>query len=146
MSQSLTQNDIQSLQDDILKVIEKIDKKKYQMRNEDYRQLNNHLQYTLTTLRNMSNTIFVEKADPYSGYQSDYTTIGAVGGKKLTYNADGSTKIIDSRAFHTTGEGWENQFDESMLMKPPCFQVPPQNLTSLPTIQKACQYNRMNRL
>lgn len=145
MSHTISQSRIQELQNDVLKVLDKVEKSKYQIRTHDHRQLVNHLQYTLTTLRNMSNTIAVEKSDPYNSYQSDYQA-GPHAGKKVQYAPDGKAHIIGASDVHTTGDGWEAQFDENLLIKPPCFQMPPQNLTSIPVIRRTSEFHRVANL
>lgn len=142
MSQRISQNEIQGLQQDVLNILAKIEPLKYRINTQDHRQLVNHLQYTLTTLRNMSNTVHVEQSDPYNSSHLDYAATSA-SGQKLVYNPDGTTRIVNSATLHTTGEGWESQFDESTLMKPPCFMVPPQNVTGLRNIRQASEFRRV---
>lgn len=142
-TQKLSTSDINELEQGVLNLIKKLDDKKYKIQNADFRQLNNHLQYCLTTIRNVSQTLAVEKADPYNSVQADYTSSSLLTGKKIQYMPDGSIRVIDPKQVHTTGDGWENQFDESMLLKPPCFQSPPQNLTSITNIKKATEWNRV---
>lgn len=144
MSQRVTQSEIQDLQQDVLNILTKLDNLKYRINTQDNRQLVNHLQYTLTTLRNMSNQILVENSDPYGSSQADYTKLNS--GAKLIYNPDGTTRIVNSSGLHTTGDGWEGQFDESLLLKPPCYMIPPQNLNSIPKLRQASEFNRVAQL
>lgn len=136
----LSQNEIQELQRDVLNILQKLEPVKHRIAPQDHRQLVNHLQYTLTTLRNMSNTIAVEQSDPYN------SMAGQLSAKRVLYNQDGTTSIVDPSSVHTTGDGWENQFDENLLLKPPCFQTPPQNLTSLKAIRNASEQRRLANL
>lgn len=145
MTHRLSQTEIQTLQDDVLNILSKLESLKYRIASHDQRQLVNHLQYTLTTLRNMSNTVAVEKSDPYNVSHNDYTSSN-LSGKKVQYNPNGTTRIIDPVAVHTTGDGWENQFNESLLIKPPCYMMPPQSLTSIPQLRQASEYNRLSNL
>jgi hypothetical protein len=146
LQHSLTFKEIDSIRHQVLSVMNNIESVKYRIMTQDHRQLTNHLQYVLGTLTNMSNILAVEKADPYSSQQADYTKVTGISGKKVIYNQDGSTRIIDSASVHTTGEDWERQFDEGLLMKPPCFQMPPQNLTSIPRIRQASTQNLTHNL
>jgi hypothetical protein len=141
---NLSSTDVLELERDVLAIIKKVDDKKYYLQNGDFRQLTNHLQYCLTTVRNISQTLAVQQADPYNAFQADYTSTNGMTGKKIQYMPDGSVRIVDAKAFNTTGDGWENQFDESMLMRPPCFQTPPQNLTNLSSIRQATEWNRIS--
>lgn len=124
MTQRISQSQIQDLQRDALNMISKVDRLKYSMKTEDSRQILNHLQYTLTVLRNMSNS---EKVAPAGSNFSDRNYSPA----KVVYNPDGTTRIIHSKELNTTGDGWENQFDEGLLIRPPTFMVPPQSKTYL---------------
>ena len=116
---------------------EEITQMRQQVLSHDHRQLNNHLQYVLTTLSNMHNIMTVEKSDPYGSRQSDYTQVTAQGGRKVVYNADGSTRVITASSVHSSGEDWEKQFDEGLLMNAPCFQTPPQSMTNIGRIRQA---------
>jgi hypothetical protein len=134
---SLSFGEIQSLKQQVLGIISTIETKKHKVMPHDFRQLNNNLQYTLTTLNNMHNILAVEKSDPYGSRQADYSSMAGVGGRTVIYNSDGTTKIVGSNAPNNTGEDWEKQFDEGLLMKPPCFQLPPQSLTNINRIRQA---------
>lgn len=141
---NLTNKDVLELERDVLSIIQKIEKQKYVLQNGDFRQLNNHLQYCLTTIRNISQTLSVQQADPYNAFQADYTSTSGLSGKKVTYMPDGTVRIVDPKSLNVTGDDWEKQFDESMLMRPPCFQTPPQNLTHLKSIRQANEWNRIS--
>ena len=143
MANQLTSSEILELERDVLNMLAKMESKKYRVQNNDYRQLTNHLQYCLTTIRNISQTLAVEKSDPYNRYSQDYTTTSNLSGKKVKYMPDGSLKVVSAHSLNTTGDGWESQFDESMLIRPPCFQAPPQSLTHISTIRSATEVNRL---
>ena len=134
---SLSFGEIQSLKQQVLGIISTIETKKHKIMPHDFRQLNNNLQYTLTTLNNMHNILAVEKSDPYGSRQADYSKVAGVGGRTVVYNSDGTTRIVGANGVSSTGEDWEKQFDEGLLMKPPCFQLPPQNLTNINRIRQA---------
>lgn len=135
---TLTQGEIKQMKDKLLSVMSDIHTNKHRIMTHDYRQLNNHLQFALNTLGNMSNILQVEKSDRY-GSNNGYTD--ATGGKRIVYNPDGTTRLIAPNEMKTTDEGWEKQFDENLLMRPPCFQVPPQSLTSIPRINQASDWS-----
>lgn len=94
----------------------------------------------MTTLRNISNVQSVESADPHG-----YNTVAAFQGPKVQYNKDGTTRIVQANQVNSTGEGWEGQFDQNLLINPPCYVMPPQNLSSIDTIRRATACNRINR-
>lgn len=137
---SLSFDEIESMRGHIITLLSTINTNKHRIMTHDYRQLNNHLQYALTTLGNMQNVLAVERSDPYGSRQADYSQVTGVEGKKVIYNPDGSTRIINSSQVHVTGEDWEKQFDEGLLMRPPCFQMPPQNLTAISRIRQASNH------
>lgn len=135
--QSLSFKEIEDMRNQILTLLTNINTKKHRIQSHDHRQLNNHLQYALSTLSNMHNIQTVEQADPF---KTNYAKASDEN-KKVVYNSDGTTRIIKSGQVHTTGDDWEKQFDESLLMRPPCFQLPPQNLTNLPRIRQASNHS-----
>lgn len=137
---SLSFGEIEGMRKQIIALLSTIDTNKHRIMTHDYRQLNNHLQYALNTLGNMHNILAVEQSDPYGSRQAEVSGIQSSQGKKVVYNPDGTTRIIDGNKVHTTGEDWERQFDEGLLMRPPCFQVPPQNITSIPRIRQASNH------
>ena len=140
MTRRVTQKQITSLQQDVLGLLNKIESLKYNLHTHDYKQLNNHLQYAMTTLRNITNLQSVENADPMG-----YNTVAAFSGPRVQYNKDGTTKIVQASQVNSTGEGWEQQFDQNTLINPPCYVMPPQSLTSIDTIRRATACNRVNR-
>jgi hypothetical protein len=141
---SLSFEEIEKMRNQIITLLSTINTNKHRIMTHDFSQLNNHLQYALNTLGNMHNILAVEQSDPYGSRQSNYSQVTGVG-KKVVYNPDGTTKIINGLP-DATGESWEKQFDEGLLMRPPCFQVPPQNLTSIPRIRQASKHNMLQGL
>jgi len=131
--------EIEKMRNQVLALLTNIDHNKHRIMTHDFRQLNNHLQYALNTLGNMHNIMAVERADPYSSRHADYTQVTGVD-KKIVYNPDGTTRIISSSQVHATGEDWEKQFDEGLLIRSPCFQMPPQSLTNISRIRQASNH------
>jgi len=137
---SLSFEEIEKMRNQVIVLLTDIEHNKHRIMTHDFRQLNNHLQYVLNTLGNMHNILTVERSDPYSSSQADYTQVTGTEGKKVVYNPDGTTRIIASGQLQSTGEDWEKQFDEGLLMRPPCFQIPPQSLTNITRIRQASNY------
>jgi len=137
---SLTFNEIEGMRNQIITLLTSINTNKHRIMSHDFRQLNNHLQYTLNTLSNMHNIMTVERSDPYGSSEANYSQVRNKG-QKIVYNSDGTTRIINNNNVHTSGEDWEKQFDENLLVRPPCFQTPPQSITSIPRIRQAGNYN-----
>jgi ABC-type glutathione transport system ATPase component len=115
MSKRITQNEISALENDVLRVMKRMEPMKFKMSTENFRIITQHLQYTLTTLRNMSTEAQLISSNPYSGMGPSQT---------IRYNPDGSTRVVSSRSFHSTGDGWEKQFQEGLL-NPPSYMQPP---------------------
>jgi hypothetical protein len=134
-AQPLTQSDIDGLETRIVQVLSQVESKKHGITSYDFNQLNNHLQMCLTVFRNIRNNLTVQASDTYGGYNQNYTGIGQ--SPKIFYNTDGTTKIVNGNTPETTNEEWEKQFDQSLLINPPCFIVPPQNITSVPRLRQA---------
>jgi hypothetical protein len=141
---SITQEEINGMSTKVIEILNYIETNKRRIPTHDQRQLSNHLSYVLNTLGNMSNMLAVDKSDPYFSRQGDYGRVAPA--RKVVYNPDGTTRIVSSGELSTSGDGWEAQFDEGMLMHPPCYQMPPQNITSIPRIKKATEWNRLKDL
>ena len=139
---SITQEEINGMSSQVISILNYIETHKRRIPTHDQRQLANHLTYVLNTLGNMSNTLAIEKSDPYFSRSGSNTAPA----RKVVYNPDGTTRIVSAKEVATTGDGWEAQFDEGLLMNPPCYQMPPQNLTSISRIKKATEWNRMKDL
>lgn len=118
-------SEIRSLESDVLAVIQKVHGFKYKMATENYRQLTNNLQYTLSTLRTMVNVEESIGRDPYASYSNPLQQ------KRVIRNRDGTTRVVNVSEIPKTGAGWEAAFDESLLLNPPNFLIPPTSVTSL---------------
>lgn len=111
------------LQKSTLSLIDQVEKLRHLLRDEDRKQMVNHLQLTLSVMRNISNSIMLDTAAPSF---SDRNNSAA----KIIYNRDGTTRIVRSVDLATTGDGWESQFDENLLIRPPTYMRPPASKTS----------------
>lgn len=134
LDQTLSIREIDSMRMKVLEVLKYVEQNKHRIRSHDRNQISNHLNYTLNTMDNMINIRHVENADPYNQPQSGYKLDPKESTRTVVYNPDGTTKVIDKSRL-TTGEGWENQFDESLLLRPPCYTMPPQSLTDIKRIK-----------
>ena len=134
-SHSLSSQEIEGMRGSIISLLNNINTNKHRIRTSDYNQLNNNLKYALNTLSNMHNFLTIAPTSPEASAGNAWCQT-----KKVVYNPDGSTRIIDSQQFHTTGEDWERQFDERLQIRAPCYQQPPQVLTSIPRIKQAANH------
>jgi hypothetical protein len=122
MSKKISQEQIQHLQKATLSIIDQIEHLKHQIRSHDMKQMINHLQLTLSTLRNMSNSIMLDNAAPSFTERNNSNV-------KVIYNPDGSTRIVRSACLASNGDGWESQFDENLQIRGPTYLRPPASKT-----------------
>lgn len=150
MEQTLSLPEIDELRNGVMTILRKLELKKHQLRSHDRTKLVNHLNFTLETLDNMVNIKRVEMADPYNGWAakpgSDYMIDPRATKRTIVYNPDGTTRIVDNSRLDSSGEEWERQFDQSQLIKPPCYMMPPQTLSSIDRIKSASSSVRVARL
>jgi len=145
----LSFKEIENMRNQIITLLSTLNTNKHRMMSHDFRQLNNHLQFALNTLGNMHNILTVERSDPYSSQQANYSGIPGNAGmrRKVIYNPDGTTRIVNAgNPYSSNSEEWEKQFDEGLLMRPPCFQVPPQNMTNITRIRQAGDHDMVKEL
>ncbi len=147
---SLSFNKIDKLRVRILRNLKDLELNKYHIKSHDLTQLRNHHNFILSTLDNMVNIQKVEKSDPWNNIQSinDICNEVEVGNnnKTVIYNPDGTTRIVSNTNISKTNGDWEHQFDPSIHMNPPCYIMPPQNLTSINKINNSGEHDIMNGL
>jgi hypothetical protein len=129
----------------VLDVLQYVEQNKHRLRSHDRVKISNHLNYALSTMDNMINIRHVEEADPYNETTGNYQLNPRMSNRTVIYNTDGTTKIVDKSKLNVTGDGWEQQFDENLLLNPPCYVMPPQNLTDINNIRKVSLQQRMSR-
>ena len=133
----------------ILKNLQELEENKHLIRSHDLTKLRNHHNFILSTYDNMINIKKVEQSDPWNNmqYANRKTKVpGSDSSKTVIYNSDGTTRIVSNKELVSTGEGWEHQFNESMLVNPPCYIMPPQYLTSISKIRSSGKHDRMKGL
>lgn len=133
----------------ILKNLQELEEYKHLIRSHDLTKLRNHHNFILSTFDNMINIKKVEQSDPWNNmqYAHNKTKVhGSSSSKTVVYNSDGTTRVVSNKELAATGEGWEHQFDESMLVNPPCYIMPPQYLSSISKIRSSGKHDRMNGL
>jgi hypothetical protein len=149
MSLKLSKIDVMRIR--ILKNLKELESSKHEIRSHDFTKLMNHHNYILSTLDNMVNIRKIEQSDPWNNMQ--HANANALGKTKLgksnktvIYNTDGSTRVVSNKQLVNTGEGWEHQFDQSMLVNPPCYIMPPQYLTSIKKIRNSGKHDMTRNL
>lgn len=145
---SLPIGDIDRLRQGIRQNISELSLKKGQIPPNDYNLLMNHLNYILDLYNNMINRKKVEQSDPYSQTSSSYLQNKIQGtpnaGKQtVIYNPDGTTKLVSQGDLCVTNEGWEAQFDSSLLINPPSYSFPPMNKYRIDQIKNMTQPQRL---
>lgn len=147
MEQTLSLPEIDEFRNGIIALLKHLELKKQLIRSHDRTKLVNHLNFSLEVLDNMVNIKKVEMADPYNRWNAQPTTNYMLDPraniKNVIYNPDGTTRIIDNASRPTNQEEWTRVFDESQLINPPCFMMPPQNLSSIQRIKSANLENRL---
>ena len=149
---SLQISKIDKLRLRILKNLQELEENKHLIRSHDLTKLKNHHNFILSTFDNMINIKKVEQSDPWNNMQhadaSASASASAVrnSAKTVVYNSDGTTRVVSNKELASTGEGWEHQFDPSMLVNPPCYIMPPQYLSSIKKIRSSGKQDRMRGL
>lgn len=144
MSGALSIQQIDNMRYAILSNLQKLDQNKHLIRSQDRTTLVNLHNQILHIYDNMINVRQVELSDPYrSATAPNYNKMQSM--KTVVYNRDGSTRLVDPSSLNT-GEEWEQMFSPSMLINPPCYQMPPQTLTNIQRIKTASEFSRLKGL
>jgi hypothetical protein len=136
LEQTLSIKSLDSLRERVIQNLKDIELSKHLIRTHDRTKLMNDHNQILMTLDNMINIKKVEMNDPYNK-ASGAITDPRRSNRTIVYNPDGSTTIKDESKMKQLGEEWESMFDPSLLQNPPCYQMPPQNLTSIQRINRS---------
>jgi len=143
---SLKKEEIHMMRGSVLSLVDFIYKNRFRMQQDDGRQLQNHLNYTLDILSAMENKLAVQMSEPCYSPSCYNTGNPNPQGKTVLYDLKGKTSVVDPTTLPRTNDGWEQQFDTRLLMNPPCYTIPPQNLTNISTIRKASDAQRLKTL
>ena len=146
-SSTLSVAEIDQLRKPILAAISQLNTKKSMIRPNDFAQLSNYYQYILNTLNNMVNTKNVEMANPYGqpslkAGHSNYILNPYQGNQRVISNPDGTTRIVEGHEIANQKNEWEAQFSESLLLNPPMYTYPPQNVYDISAAKNMRQQNR----
>lgn len=142
MEQNISLKKIDEMRLRVIENLKVLELNKHLIRSHDRINLVNHHNFILQIYDNMVNIMKVEQADPYarnsmSGFSGTYKIDPRAEKSTVVYNPDGTTQIVKNGNFRTTKEQWEDQFDEGLLLNPPCYMMPSQTLTSIPKIRNA---------
>lgn len=122
----------------IQQVIGRLELQKVKILPNHYRELMNHLQYSLTILDNMITFKNIEENSPYNPQRIGKNGYTLAQPSQVIYNQDGTTRIVhpdQKNASSEHREEWETQFDTN-IMNPPCYIQPPGNVWNIDQIQK----------
>ena len=130
---ALPVSEIDRMRTRIIENIAELNLKRSTMLPNDFTLLMNTHQYALNLYNNMINTKKVEQQDPYAPkhdcYKKNKNLLDPYKGKTtIVYNQDGTTKIVSESELCRTNDEWESQFDPSLLLNPPSYVFPPQNV------------------
>jgi hypothetical protein len=143
--------EIDQFRKNIIENISNLNLKKARLRPYDFRILMNYHQYILDTLNNMINVKHAEYDNPYNlnlnnAGKNRYTLNPFMGEKRVIYNKDGTTRIVTgSDLARENKEEWESQFDESLLMNPPSYILPPSNVYDIGKIKNIKYQERLEK-
>lgn len=141
IDQTLRVQEIDIMRTKVMEVLKYVEQNKHRIRSHDRSKISNHMNYALATMDNMINIRRVEDADPYNNTEASYNMNPRSTDRTVVYNNDGTSRIVDKSRL-TKGEGWEVQFDEGLLLRPPCYSMPPQNLTDINRIKSVSAHQR----
>ena len=145
---SLKMSEIEMMRGNLLALNDFVYKNRFNMQQDDGRQLMNHFNYALDILSTMANKLSIQLTE--ACYSPSCYTDGVTKpyGKTLLYdlNNSGRTVIVSPATLPRTTDGWERQFDDKLLLNPPCYTIPPQNLTNIQKIRHASEANRLQSL
>ena len=131
---SLTIEEINTMRQRIIDNLSELNTNKYKMKPNDFTTLMNYHKYVLNTLNNMVNVRTVEMNNAYgkrvgSNYQKGQYEQN---GKTIVTNYDGTTSVVDTKNLKDSTEEWAAPFSQSLLVNPPSFIYPPQNVYTAP--------------
>jgi len=134
-------SEIDKMRTNIRHNIAELNLKRHLMLPNDFTLLMNHHQYILNLYNNMINSKKVEQSDPYSptydSYLNNQGKLNPYQGKKtVVYNPDGTTQIVGEGELSRTNEEWESQFDSSLLLNPPSYIHPPNNVWNIRQVKR----------
>ena len=132
--------DIDKMRKRIMDNIAELNLKRNLMLPSDFTQLMNHHQYILNIYNNIINVKKVEQSDPFApSYQGwvkqQYQADPNKGKQILIYNPDGTTRFIEESSL-CKNEEWEAQFDKSLLLNPPSYVYPPNNVYNINLVKR----------
>lgn len=139
LEQTLNLKSLDSLRGRIIQNLKDIELSKHLIRTHDRTKLMNDHNQILMTLDNMINIKKVEMNDPYNMGGSVKEMDPRKSHRTVIYDSSGNAVIKDEHKISMTGEQWESMFNPSLLLNPPCYQMPPQNLTDISRINKTTQ-------
>lgn len=140
-SSTLSVEQIDEMRKPILASISNLNNKKSLIRPNDFATLSNYYQYILNILNNMVNTKNVEMANQWGtpsmeAGNSSYKLNPYQGNQRIISNLDGTTKIVEGHELANQQNEWETQFSESLLLNPPMYTYPPQNVYDISAAKK----------
>ena len=145
---SLKMSEIEMMRGNLLALNDFVYKNRFNMQQDDGRQLMNHFNYALDILSTMANKVSIQVTEACYSPVCYTNGVAEPRGKTLIYdlNNSGRTMIVTPDTLPRTTDGWEKQFDDKLLMNPPCYTFPPQNVSNIQKIRTASTAQRLNSL
>jgi len=131
---SLSLDEINAMRQRVIDNLADLNLKKHKMKPNDFTTLMNYHKYVLNTMNNMVNVKTVEMNNAYgkrvgSNYQTGQYQQNNM---KVVTNYDGTTTVVDVSQLKESNEEWAAPFSQTMLVNPPSFIYPPQNVYTVP--------------
>ena len=131
---SLTIEEINVMRQRVIDNLADLNLKKHKMKPNDFTTLMNYHKYVLNTMNNMVNVKTVEMNNAYgkrvgSNYQKGQYEQN---NKRVVTNYDGTTSVVDVSQLKESTEEWAAPFSQTLLVNPPSFIYPPQNVYTVP--------------
>lgn len=118
----------------IIDNLSELNTNRYKLKPNDFTTLINYHKYILNTLNNMVNVRTVEMNNAYGKPVGSLYQKGQYeqNNMHIVTNYDGTTKVVNSTDLKQSNEEWAAPFSDSLLINPPSFIYPPQNVYTLP--------------
>ena len=137
---SLSVTEINQMRNRLIENISELNLKKARIDPHNFNLLSNYHQYSLNVLNNMIQLKAVEEMNPYNvnlhNYSNkDYTLNPYTGAKNVIQYQNGTEVITTRHLAESNNEEWMNQFNESLLLNPPSYLMPPKNVYDISKIK-----------
>ena len=131
---TISLDEIEVFRKRIIDNLSELNTNRYKLKPNDFTTLINYHKYVLNTLNNMVNVRTVEMNNAYGKPVGSLYQKGQYeqNNMHIVTNYDGTTNVVKSTDLKQSDEEWAAPFSDSLLINPPSFINPPQNVYTLP--------------